>query len=306
MLYCIHHRKAGELSMAIDVLQNKIKKCGCVLMVDLTISEADVPAVVLDAAGDSSNACFLYAKQLLEELKGIVPAVKFRFFPFALSGADGLEHLSRLLTLSHSLGYYTLLEVSGVSSPEEAVLAASKLWGEETAYPCDAIQISGFYGSDIIKPFLSAVEDSKKDLFITARTSSKSSAEIQDLLSGSRTVHMAVADNVNRYGISTVGKYGFSRVGIAASAYSADSLRLLRTKYQKLFILIDGWELPSANAKNCSVAFNNLGHGAAVIVGSEITQAWKESADTQDDYAATVLSAVKKVQKKLERYVTVL
>lgn len=292
--------------MSIDILQNKIKKCGSVLMVDLSITEGDIPPVILEAAGSYENACFQYAKQLLDALKGKVAAVKFRFLPFVLRGSEGLERLSKLLEQARSLGFYTLLELSGISTPEDSVLAASVIWGSDSVLPCDAIQISGFFGSDIIKPFLPGVDIDKKDLFVTARSSGKSSAEIQDLLTGSRTVHLAIADNVNRYSAASVGKNGFSRVGIAASAHSSGSIQMLRSKYPKLFMLLDGFELPGSNAKSCSFAFDNMGHGAVIVVSSAITQAWKDNADSQNDYASTAIAAAEKIQEKLDRYITIL
>lgn len=291
--------------MAIDVLQNKIKKCSNVLMVDLSVTEADIPPAFLEAAGDNS-ACFLYAKLLLEALKGIVPAVKFRLLPFVLRGGEGVEQLTRVLNMAHSFGFYTLLEVTAASSIEDAELAAKQIWSDNSIFPCDAIQISGLYGSDIIKPFLPAVESLKKDLFVTARSAFKSSSEIQDLLSGSRTVHQAVADIANRYSDLYVGKYGYSRVCITASAHPADSLRILRSKYQHLFFLIDGFEMPGHNSKNCSFGFDKLGHGAIISIGSSVTQAWKSCEGADADFAAAAVEAVKKTQRRLDRYITVL
>lgn len=292
--------------MAIDVLQTKIKKTGSALMLDLTYSACSVPPIYIENSTDAAFAWCAYGKALMDTLKGQISAVKLKLSPFAIFGQSGIASLEQLAGYALSHGFYTVLEISDLASSDEANLAATTLWGESSSIPCDAILISGFYGSDIIKPFVDAVETQKKDLFVMVRSATKSSSEIQDLLSGSRMVHLAAADYVNRFSSSTVGKYGFSRIGICASATSGDSIRMIRTKYPNLFMIIDGLEYPGANAKNCSYGFNNLGHGAIINVRTSVTAAWKETDNEDVDFLACAADEVKKIQKKLDRYVTVL
>lgn len=133
---------------------------------------------------------------------------------------------------------------------------------------------------------------------MVVRSPNRSASEIQDLLTGSRTVHMAVADYVSRFGGNTVGKNGLSRVGIAASATAGDSVKMLRAKYPKLFMIVDGLEMTGANAKNASYGFNKLGHGAIVCAGSSVTGAWKEAEYKDMDFVQVSVEAARKVQKK--------
>ena len=181
------------------------------------------------------------------------------------------------------------------------------MFGEESLFPCDGLVLSAYLGSDVIKPFLLFCRDGKKDLFVVSRTANKSASEIQDLLAGSRVVHGAVADHVNRYGGETAGKFGYTRVGILAAASSAGSLRTLRAKYPKLFFLLDGFDYPNANAKNCSHAFDRFGHGAAACSGAGIACAW-ENVEGSDgsDWLDHALAAADRMKKNLTRYITVL
>jgi hypothetical protein len=91
-----------------------------------------------------------------------------------------------------------------------------------------------------------------------------------------------------------------------SAATSGDSLRNLRMKYNHLFLLVDGYDYPSANAKNCSFAFDRLGHGAAVCVGSSITGAWLQEGSDGADYMECALSACDRIKRNLSRYITVL
>jgi orotidine-5'-phosphate decarboxylase len=181
---------------------------------------------------------------------------------------------------------------------------AETLLGKESQFACDGLIIGGYLGSDVIKPFLSYCKEGKKDIFVVARTANKSAPELQDLLSGGRLVHMAAADHVNRYGGDTVGKSGYTRVGILAAASAAASLKEIRSKYPKLFMLLDGADYPNANAKNCANAFDKFGHGAVAVVGSSVTAAWKQEENADEMEAA--VAATNRMKKNLNRYITIL
>jgi orotidine-5'-phosphate decarboxylase len=221
-------------------------------------------------------------------------------------GHDGLYQLSRTMQKAREDGYYVLLDAPEILSPAAAKMIADGVLGAESCYPCDGMVISGYLGSDVIKPFLPFCKNGKKDVFVVARTANKSAPELQDLLAGSRLVHIAAADHVNRYGADTSGKFGYTRVGVLASASYAEGLRMLRSKYPKLFLLLDGYDYPNANAKNCSFAFDKFGHGAAACAGTSITCAWKQTESDGHDYLEQAVAAAERMKKNLTRYIAVL
>lgn len=288
--------------MSVDILQEKIRKTKNPSMVELGMPASELPPqFTRDAAGYAA-----FCGELLTGLKGTVPAVRVSFAAFALLGAEGMTELTATLKTASNLGYYVALDAPEILSPATAKMVADGILGEGSAYPCDALVISGYLGSDIIKPFLPYCKNGKKDIFVVTRTANKSAPELQDLLAGSRLVHTVAADHVNRYGADTEGKFGYTRVGILAAASAAESLRTLRTKYPKLFLLLDGYDYPNANAKNCSYAFDKFGHGAVVCGGTAITCAWKEAESDGADFAEQAKAAAERMKKNLTRYVTVL
>lgn len=293
--------------MSVDILQEKIRKTKNPSVVELCLGEADLPGYLLAEEGSAPKAYSRFCVELFNRLKGTVPAVRFSFTSFALMGAEGLAALHDAIHVARELKYYVLLDAPEILSPKAAAMTAEAVWGEGSAYPCDGLVISGYLGSDVIKPFLKYCEEGKKDLFVVARNANKSAPELQDLLAGGRLVHAAAADHVNRYGKETVGKFGYTRVGIVTGASAAESMRSLRSKYPKLFFLVDGYDYPNANAKNCSFAFDKFGHGAAVCSGSGITCAWKETEGSDGrDYLEHAVSAAERMKKNLTRYTTVL
>lgn len=288
--------------MSVDILQEKIRKTKNPSMLELAMPVCDLPPQYAQDVGGYGIFC----RDLLSGLKGVIPAVRVSFAAFALLGPEGLKELSATLKGASDLGYYVALDAPEMLSPMVAKLTAEAIFGENSQYPCDGLVISGYPGSDIIKPFLPYCKKEKKDIFVVARTANKSAPELQDLLSGTRLVHMAAADHVNRYGADTAGKFGYTRVGILAAASSAESLRNLRTKYPKLFLLLDGLDYPNANAKNCSLAFDKFGHGAAACGGTSITCAWKQAQSDGTDFIAQACAAAERMKKNLTRYVTIL
>ena len=126
------------------------------------------------------------------------------------------------------------------------------------------------------------------------------------MLTGGRLVHAAAADVVWRYAEPVVGKCGYSQLGAVAAASSAQSTQTLRSKFPKLFLLLDGYDYTNANAKNCSEAFDRFGHGAAACASSSILAAWKEGESDGTDYLAQAEQAALRMKKNLTRYVNIL
>ena len=292
--------------MSMDVLQEKIRKLKNPAMIDLALPGADLPGCLVEQEGSTARAYGRFCLELLENLKTLVPAVRVGFTAFALMGPEGLEQLTKVLKAAKELGYYVALEAPYVLSPMMAQATAEAVFGEQALYPCDGLILSAYPGSDVIKPFLPYVKDGKKDIFPVVRTSNKTAPEIQDLLTGSRLVHAAAADLINRFGSDNTGKTGYARVGILAGGSSADSLRNLRSKYPRLFIMVDDMDYSGCNAKICGNAFDKLGHGAVVCAGPTVTMAWKLNEAEPETYLDQAKAAAERMKKNLTRYTTVL
>ena len=291
--------------MSIDTLQDKIRKTKNPSMISLELPVTSLPPQLLAQTEGTADAYGYFFKALLEGLKGTVPAVRVPWGRFTLLGVRGMEVLTELLHKAKELGYYVLLEGLDFSTPSAAESVAEAVFGRE-AWPCDGIVVPIYLGSDCIKPFLDHCRDKKKDIFVQAKTSNKSAPELQDLRTGSRQVHTAAMDLVNRYGEPLVGKFGYSRVAAIVGAGAPDAIRTMRVKYQRVFFMADGYDYPNGNAKNCSFAFDRLGHGAVACAGSSVTAAWQQAESDGTDFVEQAVEAALRMKKNLTRYVTVL
>lgn len=292
--------------MSIDLLQEKIRKKKNALMVDLTVLPSELPPHLAEQTISATGAMARFCRELMAELRDCVPALRFSFSAFALSGPEGVETLQNLLKEASAMGYYVLLDAPEMSSPRMAEYTAEVLLGSAKSFRCDGVVVPTYGGTDMIKPFLPYCEAQKKDIFCVIRTANKSAPELQDLLTGSRLVHLAAADRVNRYSGEYIGKFGYSRVAFLAAASSPESLRTLRSKYAGTFLLADGLDYLSANMKNASLAFDKLGRGAAVCVGPAVTCAWKQEGNDGVEYVRQAAEAAEKLKKNLLRYISIL
>lgn len=305
--------------MSIDVLQSRIRKLKCPIVVGLDPTRELIPPELLaecetrlgpgpEALAESYG---IFCRGLLDALKKTVPAVKVQAACFEALGWQGVKVMQELLAYAKKLGYYVLLETMRADVSHIAAVSAQSIFGgldfggeRVFPYPCDALVLNGYLGSDGIKPYLPYVKENGKNIFVVVKSSNKSSVEVQDLLSGDRVIHTAMADLTLRWSTELFGKCGYGEVGAVVGLSSPAAIQALRKRYDSLFFLVPGYGAQGGVAKHASYAFDRLGHGAAVCASRSIIGAWREQAGT--DYPEAALAAVEKMKKQLESYVTVL
>ena len=287
--------------MSVDILQEKIRKLKCPVMVDFTVKPSQIPQH-LRRDYEGTQAYAVFCRELMLGLKGVVPGVRFSFDQFALMGALG--ELAELMKMAGELGYYVVLDGPATSSPWAAERTAA-LFSEASPCPCDAMILDPYAGSDVIKTFLPYCKAGKA-VFFSVRQPNKSAAELQDLMTGSRLVHAAAADLVNRFGETVYGKCGYSQMGVLTAATNSNAVSGLRSKYKRMFLLVDGLDYPGGNAKICSFGFDKFGHGAVVSVGPEITAAWIAEETDGMDYVQQAVRAAERIRGNLSRYFAIL
>ena len=286
--------------MSMDVLKNKIRKLRNPSALTIAPTLETLPPQYAGVAGMGE-----YCRRVLEALKGQLPAVKVSFSHFALLGCEGLQELKRVLDTAAKLGYYVILDWQR-QEDESSAKAAAKLLLSGELWPCDAVVLSCYPGSAAVKPYIQEANAEKKDVFVVLKTAGKSGSELQDLQTGGRTVYTAGADLLAKGGDPAVARCGYSRVAAVGNASHMASLKVLREKYPRLFLLVDGYSAVGANAKHCSYAFDKFGHGAVVCGGGAIVRAWQQAQSDGTDYLQQAQSEVDRMKRNLLRYITIL
>lgn len=306
--------------MSIDVLQSKIRKLKTPIMVGLDpTSELIPPELLADCEARlgkgpeaSAESYLLFCKGLLDALKKCVPAVKVQAACFEALGWQGVKAMQEVLAYAKKLNYYVLLETLRSDVGHIAALSAESVFGgldfggeRYFPYPCDGLVLNGYLGSDGIKPYLPYLRgENPKNLFIVVKSSNRSSPEVQDLISGDRVVHTAMADLTLRWSTELFGKCGYGEVGAVVGALAPRAIQNLRKRYDTLFFLVPGYGAQGGVAKHAAYAFDRLGHGAVVCASRSVIGAWREQAGV--DWPEAAVLAVEKMKRQLESYVTVL
>ena len=288
--------------MSVEKLQEKVRKLKNPSVIDFTAIPAQIPPHLLDQEGSEVKAYGRFCRELLAALKGIVPAARFSYSWFGLYGDEGIALLKEILREAKDMGFYVMLDC-----PEALSLAVAEFTAHTLCQlPCDGMIVSAYIGSDALTPYVDQLKTAGKSLFVVLRTGNKTAQQLQDLMTGSRLMHMAAADTVKRLGESLVGRSGYSQVAGVGAANSADSVRGLRNKYKNMFLLLEGYDYPNANAKNCSFAFDKLGHGAVACAGTGVTAAWISDDTDGTTYTDCAVQAAERMRKNLTRYITIL
>lgn len=292
--------------MSIDHLQEKIRKLKNPAVIDFNLLPEHIPPHIQERDTFFVSAYEYYCTQLMEGLKELIPAVRFSLSMMALYGADGMVALEKLLRTAKELGYYVFLDCPDAKTHQDAQRTADLFLSETNPYAFDGLVLSTYIGSDAIRPYCEAMKKTDKDLFVVIRTPNKSAQELQDLLTGSRHVHLAAADVVSRFSETLTGKCGYSRVAAIMAANAPGSLQTLRSKHKAMFILVDGYDYTNANAKNCALAFDRLGYGAIVCAGTSVTAAWQTDVAQERQFVPMAVESVQRMKKNLTRYITIL
>ena len=278
--------------MAIDYLQDRIRKLKNPSVIDFNVLPEHIPPHIQERDSFFVSAYEYFSAELLQGLKDVVPAVRFSLSMMSLYGADGMVALSKLLRTAKELGYYVLLDCPDAKNPLDARRNVDILLSDQCEFVYDGLVINAYIGSDALRPYCESMKQAEKDLFVLVRTPNKSASELQDLLTGSRHVHLATADVISRFSEIYLGKCGYSNVAAVLAANAPSGIQILRNKHRSMFLLVDGYDYSNANAKNCSGAFDRLGHGAVVCAGTSVTAAWQENpVDARDFVALAVESA---------------
>ncbi len=290
----------------MDRLQTKIRKLKNPIILDMTVPKEQIPPHLLAQEGNYLRAYGRFCLELMEGLRREVAGVRYSYSLFSLMGTEGLSWLSKLCSKADSLGYYVLLDMPDVKTAAQSAVFAELILDELFPWSFDGLIVSAYIGSDGFSGYLPMLMEKDKELFVLLRTPNKSAGQLQDLMTGGRVVHTAMADELVRAGKGLVGKCGYSKVGGVAAAVSSGSLQQLRAKYKGLFLLVDGYDIPLGNTKNCALAFDGLGHGAAICVGSYVTNAWKAEAFPGAEFVVCAKEAVAKLKSNITRYITIL
>ena len=306
--------------MSFDVLQEKIREKANPTVAGLDARVEYVPPHILkkhtDRLGETLEAAaeaiceFDYG--LIDALYDVVPAVKPQAAYFEMLGWRGMKVMEDVMAYAKNKGLYVIADIkrgdigTTATAYAESWLGATQVGSASlSAFDADCVTLNGYMGSDAINPFLNECVARGKSAFVLAKTSNPSSAELQDMVAGDRSVYTVMGGLIEQWGKGTEGACGYQALGAVVGATHPSVLRELRLRLPKTFFLVPGYGAQGGTAEDVRNAFDELGRGAIINASRSIMCAWKKTGKDGADYQEAARAAAEKMRDELKEFITV-
>lgn len=251
---------------------------------------------------DVAERVLEFNKTLIDNIYDIVPSVKVQIAYYEMYGAAGMKAYYETLRYAAEKGLVVIADAkrndigSTAACYAKAFLGETQVNGENIkAFPSDYVTVNGYLGSDGILPFVEQCEKNDKGIFVLVKTSNPSGAEIQNMVLDNGTpMYEYVGGLVEKWGESTVGKYGYSAVGAVVGATHPTEAARLREILPHTFFLIPGYGAQGGNAEMLKSCFGKNGLGGVVNNSRGILCAYKKNGGTYYGAAREACIAMQK------------
>lgn len=212
--------------------------------------------------GRDTNAILEYNKIIIDTIKDIVPCVKPQIAFYEAYGVEGLKTFEETVKYARENGLIIIADIKrgDIGSTAEGY-ARAYLKGDFVEV--DSITVNPYLGEDSITPFTKYCS-SDKGVFILAKTSNKSSKDLQDLTIDNKKIYEIVGEYIDKWGKEYIGNYGYSSVGAVVGATYPEVMEELRNIMKSAYFLVPGYGAQGGTAKDVVNCFNKDGLGAVI------------------------------------------
>lgn len=263
-----------------------------------------------DLLSGAAAALLEFNKGLIDALYDIVPAVKPQAAYYEMYGWQGVKALHDTIEYAKSKGLFVITDGkrNDIGTTMEAYAAAHlgsiEVEGRQIEpFGADALTVNGYLGSDGINPLLDICKRSGKGIFVLAKTSNKSSGELQDREIDGKPVYEIMGEMCEKWGEDSIGKYGYSAVGAVVGATYPKQLQELREKMPHTMFLVPGYGAQGGGARDVSFAFDDKGMGAIINSSRAIMCAYQKSETDERQYAAAARIEAIRMREDIAKYI---
>ncbi len=241
--------------------------------------EADVEAAL--------DASLEFCRRVIRIVAPHVCAIKLNSAFFERYYNEGIEGYFELVQEAAEHGLIVIGDIKrgdiGHSSEmyARAHLGDSEFTNLDDLVTPDAVTVSGYFGTDGVKPFIDAARDSErgKGVFVLVRTSNESAGTIQDVpLADGRKFHELMAAQVDEWAAESglTGARGYSSVGAVVSTRDQAVASRLRSLMPQSLLLAPGYGAQGMTAADFAPLFKSDGSGALVVAGRSVIYAYED------------------------------
>ena len=272
-----------------DRLISAVEQRGSSVVVGLDPHLTLLPPPLADDAASlqrdvAASAVERFCDEIVEAVADLVPAIKPQVAFFERLGPPGWAVLERVVRRAKRRGLLVIADAKRGDIGSTATAYADYLLGPDDGLgglDADALTVNPYLGADSLKPFAVYVPRGK-GLFVLAKTSNPSSADLQDRLvetaAGDRPLYAAVTELARQLGAGSTGERGFASVGVVVGATNPTQLGELRSSFGELPFLVPGFGAQGAGPDDVAGAFDERGLGALVNASRSLLFAYRGEA----------------------------
>ena len=252
-------------------------------------NEGEIPQYLIEEIEDPNKIITEFNKILIENTYDLIPVVKPQIAFY--EKYEALGALKETIKFAHKNDLLVILDAKRNDIGSTSRAYAYSLFKNFNA---DACTINGYLGFDGVKPFLDYKE---KGVFILTKTSNPSSKEFQDLFSVKletitqditqlkvetqmlKRNYVQMAELIYKWS-NTLQKFSnFTNIGAVVGATYPQELKKIREIVKNSFILIPGYGVQGAQAKDIKDGFYENGLGGLVNSSRGIIFAYSKNKD---------------------------
>lgn len=264
----------------------------------------------------AAEAIRRFCRGIIDLVAPHVVAVKPQIAFFEEYGPEGISVYSDVIGHARERGLLVIGDVkrSDIATTAEAY-ARAHLGGEatgggfesESPIRADAVTVNPFLGSDGIRPFLGAVRDGGRGLFVLCRTSNPSAGEFQDLRVGAGegkggALHEVIARSITAWGEGLEGRSGVSPVGAVVGLSDDKALMArIRALLPRATILVPGFGAQGGGEEDLPALFHPDGSGAIVNSSRGVIFAYRKGGGSEEAWEEAVETAARDLRDSVNR-----
>lgn len=260
----------------------------------------------------ASMAFYRFNREIIDQIKDIVPAVKPQVAMYEQFGYEGIKAYMDTIQYAKDKGLIVIGDVkrgdiaSTAKAYSDGHIGRVDIEGEKIeVFKEDFITLNPYLGYDSIEPYVKDLNERNKGLFILVKTSNPNSKEIQDLTVEGELLYERVAKLLKTWGETAMGERGYSRMGAVVGATHPRDGERIRKILPNTFFLVPGYGAQGAGAEDLIPNFNKGGKGAIINSSRGIIAAYRNEKYQKDfeakDFAKAARAAALDMKKDLQR-----
>jgi len=278
--------------------------------------EGEIPQYLIKDLVEPNKIILEFNKTLIDNCHDIIPIIKPQMAFY--EKYEALDALKDTIKYAHKKDLLVILDSkrNDIGTTSEAY--AFSIFNN---FKTDACTINAYFGIDGVNPFL---KYHQKGVFVLVKTSNPSSIDFQDLFSirlehiSSETTEMKVesiilkrnylhmAELVSNWTMTLEKFDNFTNLGVVVGATFPNELKIIRKILKNSFILIPGYGVQGAQAKDIKYGFYENGLGGLVNSSRGIIFAYnKDKNFTPDKFGEAARKEIIEMNQSINKEIGV-